>query len=62
MEPIIGAILVIAVLGFAMYLLTTYCRIPQPFMSIIWFLVIIGLIVFILHAFGISTGIRSPRL
>lgn len=62
MTGIIGIILIIAVLGFAMYLLTTYVKIPQPFMSIIWFLVIIGMIVLLLNAFGISTGIRSPKL
>jgi len=59
---IIGLLLLVAVIGFILWLLQTYVPMHAAFRAVIWFIAIIGLVVLLLNAFGFSTGISTPRL
>ena len=51
---LIGLIVVLAVLGFVVYLVTTYIPMPQPFKMVIYVIVAIVLIFFLMRVFGVA--------
>lgn len=50
----IELIIVIAVVGFLVWLVSTYVKMPDPFKYAIYFVAAIGLLFFIMRAFGIA--------
>ena len=50
----ITLILVIALAGFLVYLITTYIPMPEPFKLVIYVVVAIALVLYLLNAFGIA--------
>lgn len=57
----IGLILVLVVLGVALYLIETYVPMAAPIKTVIRIVVVICLVLFLLSAFGIA-DIPIPRL
>jgi len=57
----ISLILGIAVLGFIVYLITTYIPMPAPFKTIIYVIVAIILILYIINILGVG-DLPIPRL
>jgi O-antigen ligase len=57
---LIGLILVLALVGFVVYLITTYIPMPPIFKTIIYVLVAVILIVYVMRALGIA-DIPLPR-
>ena len=59
--PLISFIIVMAVVGFAVWLLTTYVPMPDPIKVAIIVLVVIVLVVWVLNLIGF-VGPTIPRL
>lgn len=57
----IALILVIAVAGFLVYLITAYIPMPAPFKTVIYAVAAIVLILYLMSAFGVA-DIPVPRL
>jgi len=57
----IALILVLAVAGFLVYLITTYIPMPPIFKTVIYVVVAIVLILYLMSAFGVS-DVPVPRL
>lgn len=53
MSTLITAILVIALLGFVVYLITTYIPMPQPFRQVIIVVLVIGIVIWLLSLLGV---------
>lgn len=56
----IELILVLAICGFLVYLITTYIPMPQPFKLVIYVIVAVVLILYLMRVFGIA-DIPIPR-
>lgn len=54
-------ILVLAICGFLVYLITTYIPMPPVFKTVIYVIVAIALILYVLNAFGIA-DVPVPRV
>jgi predicted membrane channel-forming protein YqfA (hemolysin III family) len=50
----IGLILVLALVGFVVYIITTYIPMPQPFKIGIYVVVVVVLIVYLMRVLGIQ--------
>ena len=58
----ISLILILAIVGFVVYLVTTYVPMPAIFKTIIYVIIAIFLIIYLMQVFGISDiPIRSLR-
>ena len=57
----IALILVLALVGFLVYLITTYIPMPQPFKLVIYVIVAVVLILYLMRVFGIA-DIPVPRV
>jgi len=57
----IALILVLAVAGFLVYMITTYIPMPPIFKTVIYVVVAIVLILYLMSAFGVS-DVPVPRL
>jgi predicted membrane channel-forming protein YqfA (hemolysin III family) len=53
-------ILTLALIGFVVYLITTYIPMPAPFKTVIYVIVAVVLILYLMSVFGIS-DIPIPR-
>ena len=58
---LIGLIVVLAVVGFVLWLVMTYSPMPAPFKNVILVIVVLVLILWLLQVFGV-TGPMVPRL
>lgn len=47
-------ILVIAIIGFVVWLITNYIPMPSPFREIIWVIAVIALLLILLNFVGVS--------
>lgn len=57
----IGLIILLALVGFIVYLITTYIPMPPVFKTIIYVIVAIVLILYLMQVFGIG-DVPLPRL
>lgn len=57
----ISLILMLALVGFLVYLLVTYVPMPQPFKTAILVIVVVCIFLYLISAFGIS-DIPLPRV
>jgi len=51
---LIGLILVIALVGFIIYLITTYIPMPEPFKMVIYVIVAVVLIIYVMRILNIA--------
>lgn len=56
LSSLITVVVVLAIVGFLLYLLLTYVPMPEPFKTIIMFVVVIALILWLLSALGVWHG------
>lgn len=47
-------ILTLAIVGFVLWLITTYVPMPQPFKIVIYVIVVVVLIIYLMRVFGIQ--------
>jgi len=52
--PLITLIIVIAIVGFVLYLIETYIPMPAPFKLVIQVIIVIVLLLWVLQLFGIA--------
>jgi len=57
---IIGVILVLALIGFVLWLVLTYIPMPAPFKNVIIVVVVIVLILWLLGVFGVAGFLTQP--
>jgi len=55
---ILGALLVLIVIGVILWFVETYIPMPQPIKVIIYLIVLIMVIVMLFNILGVSTGLR----
>lgn len=60
--PLLTIIIVLIVVGVALWLINTYIPMPKTIKSIINIVVLIAIIVWLLYAFGIIDSARSIRV
>jgi polyferredoxin len=59
---LIQLILILAILGFALWLLITYVPMPAPIKTVIMAIAAVGLIILLLQTVGVHTGLENVRL
>jgi len=59
---LISLILLLAVIGFILWLITTYIPMPEPFKKVIIVVIVIVLIIYMLQLFGITGNLPSPKV
>ena len=59
--PLISLILMLALVGFLLWLLLTFVPMPDPFKKVIIVIVVIVLVLYLMQIFGI-VGPNVPRL
>jgi hypothetical protein len=59
---LIQLIVILAVLGFALYMVLTYVPMPQPVKTVIVGIAVLALVVLILQAIGVDSGLGRVRL
>lgn len=60
--PLVTLLVLIAVIGVAVWLLTTYVPMPQPFKTAILVIAIVVVFLMVLNAFGLLDSLYSVRV
>ncbi len=60
--PLISLLILIAVIGVVVWLITTYIPMPQPFKSAILVVAIVAVLLVILNAFGLLDSLYTVRV
>lgn len=56
---LITLIVVLVILGLALYLIETYVPMSPPFKTVLRVVVVLALVLYLLSAFGIWSGVRT---
>ena len=59
---LVTLIVVIAVVGLLVWAATTLIPMPEPFKKAIYVVAVVGLVLYILSAFGLLSGIHDIRI
>lgn len=59
---ILTLILILAIIGFVLWLVLTYIPMPAPFKSIITVIIVIALILWLLQVFGLGGHLGNLRM
>ena len=60
--PIVNVILVLVVVGFALWAINTYVPMAKPIKAILNLIIVVGLCVWLLQTFGVIGPIRGIRV
>jgi hypothetical protein len=58
----VAVLIVIIIVGFIAYLINAYAPIPPLFKNIAFFILVLFVVIYLLQAFGINTGLPAMHL